>query len=946
MGDQLISQAKSMLKRVVEATDDRFGFGTLSCTVYDTAWVALVSKQVDGKRCWLFPESFEYILRTQSPDGLWSEDTGAQIDGVLNTMAGLLVLLRYRAEPLQTPVYAYDLEARIRRARSALQSRMAVWDVTTSNNVGVEIIVPALLDMLQKEDASLVFDFKGKDALMEANKRKIGRFKPDLLYSGEIMTLTHSLEAFIGKIDFDRMAPHTVMGSMFASPSSTAAYLTNASTWDDEAEAYLRHAINASSGLRSGGVPGVFPTTHFEYTWILSTLLRAGFTPSELSSPELDKMKDLLVRNYRAANGALGLAPGIEPDVDDSAKAITTINLLGGSEDAARLCEVFEKETHFRVYPGERDSSFSANCNVLAALLHQPDTQKYSAQISKVAKFICEKRWRADGDIDDKWNTSHLYSSFLYTQAMVDLMALSEAGGLAGVFDRIFLTKVSVTLFQSCLRAMLEQKSSGSWNESPEETAYAILMLTEARRLCLFKDLKEPLENSIQRGISFLTTNTHPLNYIWSDKVSYGSSFLTQAYTLAARRAASTAYGSGVVGASVWEEPTSKQSTGLLRLFCTTPLFRSVDEWEVRASLIEASIYQPLLRDPELEILDRKDVHGGQYLQIIPFTWTSCNNRIRSKASASHLWELMVLSFFTYQVDEFMEAMAGPAFKGRMATLHRLIDKAVSRDARDTNVVHSNGDAGWQGNGEATSEFASKISKAVDFILNNPVVCEASPYDRKSLRQELGVFLHAHATQVEDNMRFGKMELLGEATISSYPVPFFRWVRTTSADHIAGAFCFYYAVCLLGATLTSEGSRDCFPTPMEKYFAATTCTHLSTMTRMYNDLGSWTRDREEGNLSCLHFPELSGAGRNNNCQGAARKAALGRMAKEERNRWHVALQQLCDEMRAAAPDAAAARLAGRRARLVTMFCDVTDLYGEIYVLRDVSTRIKDEVRNG
>lgn len=372
-------------------------------------------------------------------------------------------------------------------------------------------------------------------------------------------------------------------------------------------------------------------------------------------------------------------------------------------------------------------------------------------------------------------------------------MALSEAGGLAGVFEKPFLTKVSVTLFQSCLRAMLEQGTNGSWGNSHEETAYAILMLAEARRLCFFQDIKEPLESSIERGIAVLATDATATNYIWSDKVSYGSASLTEAYMLAARRAASTAYGSGIVGFSVWEAPTRKQLAGQLQLFHSTPLFRSLDEWELRASIIEASIFQPLLRDPKLEILHREDFEGGKYLQIIPLTWTSCTNRTRTHASASHLWELMALSFFTYQVDEFMEAVAGPAFKGRMDILHRVIDKALARGSGGTNGAHQgNGDVGSQDINGTFGEFVSKLGSAVEFILDNPVVREASSYDQRCLLQELGVFLHAHATQVEDNMRFGKTELLGKTTISNYPAPFFRWVRTTSADHIAGAFCFYY----------------------------------------------------------------------------------------------------------------------------------------------------------
>ena len=322
--DHLVVKARSLIKRIVKSTDLKYGFGTLSCTIYDTAWVALVTKQINGRKCWLFPESFWYLLNAQSEDGSWSDDTGIQIDGILGTLAGLLVLKKHNAEPLQVSIDTQGLDNRISRATSALRPRLAAWDVSTTNNVGFEVIIPAMLDLLEKEDPSLVFEFEGREALMNIYRAKMSRFKPELLYDGKIMTLTHSLEALVGQIDFDRVAQHTVMGSMFASPSSTAAYLMNASKWDEEAEKYLQHAIQASIGQGSGGVPGVFPTTTFEYTWvgfdldffapwltrinqILSTLLRAGFTPSELASAELSKIKQTLLETYRLADGAVGL---------------------------------------------------------------------------------------------------------------------------------------------------------------------------------------------------------------------------------------------------------------------------------------------------------------------------------------------------------------------------------------------------------------------------------------------------------------------------------------------------------------------------------------------------------------------------------------------------------------------------------------------------------------
>jgi hypothetical protein len=82
-------------------------------------------------------------------------------------------------------------------------------------------------------------------------------------------TLIHSLEALVGKVDFDRMRHLKADGSMLASPSSTAAYLMNVSTWDYDAEAYLRAVLGRSAAESRGGLlPCAWPTTIFELAWV------------------------------------------------------------------------------------------------------------------------------------------------------------------------------------------------------------------------------------------------------------------------------------------------------------------------------------------------------------------------------------------------------------------------------------------------------------------------------------------------------------------------------------------------------------------------------------------------------------------------------------------------------------------------------------------------------
>lgn len=935
--EDLIDRAKLLLQTITQNTHEKYGFGTLTCTVYDSAWVALVKKpDQNGKAQWLFPESFAYILKMQCADGGWMTNSKAHVDGILSTMAGLLVLKRYIAEPLQVALDQGQMAEKIERAVISLRSQLDSWDVSGSNNVGFEIIVPAMLDLLAAEDPSLVFHFQAKPDLLEVYHAKLARFKPEMLYGNDFVTATHSLEAFIGRVDFDRLKHHKVFGSFFASPSSTAAYLMNASEWDEEAEAYLRHAIASSVGKGSGGVPGVFPTTNFEYIWVLSTLFRAGFLVLELASPELNSMTEMLLHTYEESDGVVGLASGIEADVDDTAKLITTLGYLGETVQPQRLVEVFEVQTHFRVYQHERDASFSANCNALIALLHLGHCDLYGAQIRKLAEFLCNRKWNADACIRDKWNTSHLYSSLLFTEAFTGLLYLVEQGHLADTFSESFLRKAGICLYQTCLRPLLDQCGNGSWGDSIEETAYAVSILGEAQKLVFFQDLQQTLRAAINEGTEYiLSFATTEMSYHWSDKVSYGSHSITEAYILAALRQATVPF-TGTIGGSIFGNVTVEKRAKQIDLFHKTPLLECLPRWEIVASLIDAELFAMLIDVPKLQFLPSNNVQSGAYLKLVPFTWTSCSNRSRSYASPSFLHEMMVLSFFTYQADEFMESVAGPQFHGRYGTLRNLIDKATFHPSElplslepglDEQVI------------KADAKVLQQLSQCVDFLLNNDVIQHASFHDRRNLRQEMRHFLLAHTAQVQDNLRHTlDAELEGEA-VSSVSQSYGRWVGTTSADHIAGPFCLAFALCVIGAGLPSgTPNKDCFPSVAEKYYATSVGTHISIMCRMYNDMGSWERDRRENNLNSLHFAEFA-----TEATASRQKLALYDLAQYERGCWNGALS--CLQAENDAKDSNSMKLLGdRRISLVRLFCDVTDIYGQIYLLKDISSPIALEQR--
>ena len=180
-------------------------------------------------------------------------------------MAALLALQKHKTAPrYSNSSLPDDIDSRVAQAVSFLDGRLQRWDVEASEQIGFEILIPAILDLL--EQSGICFEFRGRRLLFTILGDKMKKFDPEILYGTAPSTPLHSLEAFYDKVDFNRLSHHKVAGSMMASPSSTAAYLMQCSPWDNDAEAYLRSVL--ASGDGSGGVPGIYPCPIFDLTWV------------------------------------------------------------------------------------------------------------------------------------------------------------------------------------------------------------------------------------------------------------------------------------------------------------------------------------------------------------------------------------------------------------------------------------------------------------------------------------------------------------------------------------------------------------------------------------------------------------------------------------------------------------------------------------------------------
>jgi hypothetical protein len=264
MYQSIAEEAWGLVHSLASQCNALHGFGTMSPAAYDTAWVAMVEKKgEDGMLKPLFPEAFGYLEKTQSEDGSWAAET-SDTDGIVNTLAALLAFKRQERHLADALA---DNQRRCLAAEAALHRMFAGWDSESSDRVGLEVLVPNLLRLLESE--GIMFDFPSRDSLMALNAAKLARLGP-VLTSPKQTTLIHTLEAFVGTLDFDQVKQHKMPnGSMLASPSSTAAYLMNVTEWDDDAEAYLRMVFRQQAAMgRTGGFPSAYPSTIFETSWV------------------------------------------------------------------------------------------------------------------------------------------------------------------------------------------------------------------------------------------------------------------------------------------------------------------------------------------------------------------------------------------------------------------------------------------------------------------------------------------------------------------------------------------------------------------------------------------------------------------------------------------------------------------------------------------------------
>lgn len=255
----------------------------------------------------------------------------------------------------------------------------------------------------------------------------------------------------------------------------------------------------------------------------------------------------------------------------------------------------------------------------------------------------------------------------------------------------------------------------------------------------------------------------------------------------------------------------------------------------------------------------------------------------------------------------------------------------VGGSANSTKAIPANGANDIVNNLENHGDVKEVLTKFVNFALQHPKVLQSPASLRVWLAHELQTFLLAHITHMEDceTLPDSLDASTGTATWAEPRTTYFNWVRTTSADHTSCPYSFVFFLCLIG-----ESGQFIISNLHQRYALEDACRHLATMCRQYNDLGSVVRDQEERNLNSVNFPEFDAG--NVNKAGSKKSLIDGRkrdllaVAEYERR----CLDRVIGELEPSLDKGVMEKL--------KLFIQVTDLYGQIYVVRDIGIRRMEE----
>ena len=256
------------------------------------------------------------------------------------------------------------------------------------------------------------------------------------------------------------------------------------------------------------------------------------------------------------------------------------------------------------------------------------------------------------------------------------------------------------------------------------------------------------------------------------------------------------------------------------------------------------------------------------------------------------------------------------------------------------------------------SSISQSLRHFISYINGLGATAHVPPSSQLRIHAELKAFLYAHLTQIQLNRDFSTQKRAAAPSSSSTAplvyqnteLPFRTWLHATAAVHTSCPYSFALYLVLASA---AHGTPLLW-TASQRYVAEDLCGHLARMCRLYNDHGSLKRDLAEENLNSVNFPEFweeavsadsssaaeppAGGGKDEAGSALVEeeevlKERLMALAEWERRGVERAMQEL--------ESSSSPQTDTRLTDTLKVFVDVTDLFGQVYVIKDLaSTKVK------
>ena len=553
----------------------------------------------------------------------------------------------------------------------------------------------------------------------------------------------------------------------------------------------------------------------------------------------------------------------------------------------------------------------------------------------------------------------------LLAQTLMHLIHLWNDGSLELLPQRLVQDQIIPVLIQVLNRTLLTQHANGGWsiNNMPEVTAYSVLTLLALQGLPQARPLAFKIQSAIQASRQVLAQAERQWGkpeYLWLEKVTYGSSVLSETYCLAAMNPPTLHH--------VWSDKVEKTVTttatdaiSLSQFFHRLPDYSNIPEWKVLASVIEGSLYLQRLKVSQYEIFPRQQFSEDKYLNYIPCVWIIVNNCTGVLLDSTLMWDMMVILMLDSLVDEYMESSVTQLGERDIVSLQQIIkalcqspdidlsgDSALPKSDNQLTSLSSgtdyerSPDQPRNGNPRLLAAVSDVIGTYVRAMVTYPRIQNASLADRCSLKAELEIFLLSHIDQIQDNHRFRGQHSYSLDVVKRFQNPrtnHYVWSHTTAVNHTSCAISLAFYICRL--SWNSSRGGDVFHASHSKYMVGDLCSHLAVMTRLYNDYASIARDHGESNLNSINFPEFHSEQEDDATQASppitdhirARNTLLG-LAQYERDCVKKSFQTLIEALGDATESAAKLQDA------LTLFVGVTNLFADMYVAKDLTNRVR------